>query len=156
MKKIFFLGLVFSILLSSNGQVEPIFESEQGIIHLGAGVNKYISSFELTYSRIIYDDLFGIDNFNVGLGQVYGIFIVKPRKLLGFNLDTYTCIHYTVFNNFALMFYGGLTLNTYIRKFISLVYFVGAEYLITEQFGVYIKTNCLDYVTVNGGLFFSF
>lgn len=156
MKKIFFLTLLLSLLLSSHSQVDPIFESEQGIFHLGAGVNKNCYSFDLTYTRMLYDDLFGIDNFNFGLGQVYGFFIVKPKILLGLNLDSYCCIHYTIFNNFALMLYGGLTVNTYLSKLISLVYFVGAEYLITDQFGIYLKTNCIDFVTLNGGLFFSF
>ena len=60
MKKLCFLILIFSFLISSYGQVLPIVESGQRIIQITAGVNPTYYNFDVSHIDMAYDDFFCI------------------------------------------------------------------------------------------------
>ena len=160
MKKILFFSLICCFLLPLRCQVLPVFESGQRIVHISAGISPSFYCFEISHTGMGFDDIFGVENLNFGLTENMGFFISNPiptsgfsHDSYGFSLDALGSLHYTVADRFALMGQAGLTLNSYEFKMFGFIYNLGLEFLITEQFGVFVKGSYLKQYKGHFGLF---
>lgn len=153
MKKFILFSCVIFFSYISYSQTLPVFERGQKIIHSSFGLSPDNYCFDFSYSFIVFNDIFKVENLNLGFSETAGMLFSKDFSKYGFQIDTYVSLHYTIMDNFALMFQAGLTLDGYYSKIFGLVYNVGAEYLLTERMGLFLKASYLEFYKVNGGLF---